>query len=556
MSKLATTLGAALGLVALAACSDSQLTVPDLNAPDETRALASATDVENLIGAQFRVVHQNTDGDILNIEAQFVCLGMENFSGLANGDMAKTCAVPRVGLDNNRGNTTLSEKYTPYLNLNRAARSVALALKAMSAPGFTFLPTSAAEIARDKAFGFFSLALALGDLALVYDSSSVVSPTDDVSEAAPPFVVHDSLMAVALSYLDTAVAYASISPVPSGGNGFPTPATWVNNNALTGGASGTFVGLARAYKARFRAGVARTPADRAAVAWAQVIADAQAAEAAFPGDFIITRVNGSPAWSYRPVQMDLFSSWHQMWQFMVGMADTSGIYAQYLANPSSQSPFLVITPDRRFPSGTTRAAQNTSSGCGGASCLQPIATAPYPYLRNRLAGADTPGDPLGFSMYDFYRFQSFFNANRNGPVPSFTRAELNALIAEGFLRQGNVAAALPFINSTRTAAGLPALAMTDTTTRVPGGAACVPKIPAPPSFTSSICGNVWEAMKWEKRMETAYTHWGSWWIDGRGWGDLPTNTPLEFPTPYQELDTRLKPIYSTVAQAAKGTYGL
>jgi hypothetical protein len=469
--------------------------------------------------------------------------------------MNKTAFIPRVGIDNSRGNTTLAEKYQPYLNLYRAGRSVALGLHAMNVPGFTFLPASAAELARDKAFGYFSLGVALGDIALVYDSGAVVSPNDDVSAAAPLFVGHDSLMKVAIAYLDTAQQFASISPTPSGSNGFPIPASWINTPAsLTGGATGAFVQLVRSWKARLRAGVARTPAGRAAVNWTQVIADAQAGNTA---DFIITAFNGSPAWTYRPIQMDLFGTWHQMWQYMLGMADTSGVYTQYLGNRAGFSPFVVATPDKRFPSGATRAAQNTASGCiSGTSCLQPVATAPYPYLRNRLVGGDNVTDPYIFSMYDFYRFQAVFNANRNGPVPMLTKAELNGLIAEGYIRLGQVGSALPYINATRVPAGLPALTMTDTVTRVPGGSACVPIIPAPPNFTSAICGNVWEAMKWEKRMETMYTHWGAWWIDERGWGDLPTNTPLEYPTPYQELDTRQLPIYSTIQVATRGTYGL
>jgi hypothetical protein len=514
------------------------------------RALATPNDVENLVGAQFRNIHQWTDGDILDINSQLVCLGLENFSGLANADMGKASAIPRAGIDNNRGNTSLAEKYNPYLNIYRAARSVGLALSKLNDPNFTFLPKSDAQVARDKAFGYFTLGVALGDIALVYDSGAVVSPSDNVSEAAPPFVGHDSLMKVAIAYLDTAQQLA----VP-GSSTFPLPSTWIAGQAaLSGGAAGSFVQLVRSWKARFRAGVARTPTERAAVDWAAVIADATAG---ITSNFNILMTRGSPNWTYRPIQMDLFSSWHQMWQFVLGMADTAGTYTQYLANPAAFSPFLVVTPDKRFPSGTTRAAQNTSSGCGGASCLQPTATAPYPYLRNRLSGNDTPGDPLGFSMYDFYRFQSFFNANREGNIPTFTRAELNGLIAEGAIRTGQWALAAQYIDSSRVKAGLPSVAgITDLTTPVPGGFGCVPRVPQPPAFTASACGNIWEAMKWEKRMETAYTHWGAWWTDGRGWGDLPRGSPLEYPTPYQELDTRVLPIYSTVQLAGPSTYGL
>mgnify|MGYP003291237819 CR=1 FL=1 len=53
-----------------------------------------------------------------------------------------------------------------------------------------------------------------------------------------------------------------------------------------------------------------------------------------------------------------------------------------------------------------------------------------------------------------------------------------------------------------------------------------------------------EAMKYEKRLETAYTTYGAWFFDSRGWGDLPVGTPLEWPVPFQELDARLLPLYN------------
>ena len=50
-----------------------------------------------------------------------------------------------------------------------------------------------------------------------------------------------------------------------------------------------------------------------------------------------------------------------------------------------------------------------------------------------------------------------------------------------------------------------------------------------------------EAMKWEKRMETAYGHFLAWFFDSRGWGDLAEGTPLHFAVPYQELQARGRP---------------
>ncbi|HET9634486.1 MAG TPA: hypothetical protein VFP26_01030, partial [Gemmatimonadaceae bacterium] len=91
----------------------------------------------------------------------------------------------------------------------------------------------------------------------------------------------------------------------------------------------------------------------------------------------------------------------------------------------------------------------------------------------------------------------------------------------------------------------------------PGGNACVPRVPQPPSYTTTACGSVYEAMKWEKRLETAFTGYAQWYIDSRGWGDLAQGTVLEWPVPWEELYARQNLSLYTTDQnrAAKGTYG-
>src|SRR5262249_44455396 len=133
--------------------------------------------------------------------------------------------------------------------------------------------------------------------------------------------------------------------------------------------------------------------------------------------------------------------------------------------------------------------------------------------------------------------------------------------AEGYIRTSNFAAAAAKIDLTRVAnGGLPALSgvVTNDTQQVPGGlASCVPQVPTGTGTVS--CGTLFEAMKYEKRVETTYSAFGRFWIDSRGWGDLVTGTALEFPVPYQELQTRVKPFYLLGAgfgsAAAKGVYG-
>jgi hypothetical protein len=69
-----------------------------------------------------------------------------------------------------------------------------------------------------------------------------------------------------------------------------------------------------------------------------------------------------------------------------------------------------------------------------------------------------------------------------------------------------------------------------------------------------------EALKYEKRIEEAYTHFLDWFYDMRGWGDLPQGTGLHWAVPYQDLQVRLHPNYSAGgglpgSSAALGTYG-
>jgi hypothetical protein len=329
-----------------------------------------------------------------------------------------------------------------------------------------------------------------------------------------------------------------------------------------------FIKLARSYRARIRANVARTPTERAAVDWALVIADAQNGITA-NHDNITNSVSGP----FNGVvdQVYSYGTWHQMSPFIIGMADTSGAFAAWigksLAARGADGPFTMATPDLRWPQGSTRAAQQADfalAQCNGAAqvCKR--------YFVNRPTANDPPSSPTwGLSNYDHARWWSWRTAGdggsaRNGKLIFMTLAEMNLLEAEGQMRKGNFAAAATLINKTRQAnGGLPAITALDATTLVPGGNACVPKVPVGPSFNTVACGNMMEALKWEKRMETAYTGFIQWFMDGRGWGDLPEGTPTEWAPPYQDLQARGRTgtqIYSVGGgnlpfSAVKGTYG-
>ena len=563
---------AGVSVCGVMACKDT-LNVENTNNPDGPRALARPSDVEALIGGAYQAVHSATLGAFCAINTQSMSMSLENFSNLANNNMGPRGAIPRAPVDNSRNNAVASSNYRDFLNLHRAARQAAVGLAAVNVGSFTFFPANTSQVARAKAWAHFVIGAALGNVALIYDQGSAISPNDNLADPTPlPFVAYDSLMRYALAELDSAIAYAAPAaasfPLVTGSNWFGSP-----GRAMT---QAEFIGLVRGHKARFAAGVARDPAARALVNWANVIGDANAALAQWPTG---VSINTQPSQGYdigwvSTLYQSNQQSWMMMWQFIIGMADTTGAYAAWIATPNaSKAPFLVVTPDLRFPSAPSAPVPVLCPVIIiSRGCQQAVGQGPMPagvYMRNRSA-ADWNGDPYSNSWYDHERWKAFNTALRIGTFPIMPATELRMLAAEGDIRTGLFDAAAALINVSRTANALPALPLGMTAlTPVPGSAnGCIPKLPTlVANGTGTVaCGTMMEAMKWEKRLETEYTAPYAWYIDARGWGDLPVNTATMWPTPYQEIDSRQlfpsPPLYTASYggggpnSALTNTYGL
>jgi len=547
MSNLRFVAASVLALAFLA-CKDT-LVVENMTDPDRDRALSKPADVEAFIGSTYAQVQNATlGGSNDDLQTQLQVMGMENTSALANFAMGPRGAIPRTPIENTRNSTGSGGNYRDFQVLHRAARMAVIGIARLN----VLTLGSPAQDARARAFARFVQGVALGNLALAYDSAAIVNDNDD-PQADVALSSYTAVMAGALTELDSAITIARAAPT-----GFPLPTTWINGQPLdtTG-----FFRLIRSYRARFRASIGRTPAERAAADWASIIADA---DAGITADFNVA-MNPTAGWDVIWVAQAFATgpaNWHQMSQFWMGMADGSGGYDSWLATtPANRTPFLVVTADRRFPQGASRGAQIADTLRSGFRTFSG-----FPYVRARQAGEDQPGQPLQISMYDFYRSRSFFVAGRIGNYPVMTRAEIRLLAAEGYLRQGNFAAATARIDSSRvTNGGLPTVgAMTDTTSQIPGAGACVPRVPDAAAtagpYKASKCGTLWDALKWEYRMETMYAGYGMWYFAGRGWGDLPQGTALYWPVPYQEMDTRRQVFYPSggggTGSAPNGNYGL
>lgn len=539
----------AVGLtVVTAACTDHPLSVPNPDQPDVAKVFGTPRDVETIISKLYQQMYNGQLQSSDNISDQTITMSFESSSQLGNFGMGTRGAIPRSPIDNSIGNNVSSGNFRDFDFLSRNARGAANAIAALDK--FSAAGNSTGSPARDtraKSFAYLTLGYALGNLALFYDSAAILTaavPSSDI----PPLSKASDVMDVALSSLDSAINLATSAAATTGTGGFPIPLDWLSQSADMSRAD--FIKLLHSYKAKFRAGLARNPTERAAVNWPAVIADATAG---ITTDFVI-QTNATTGWSGNvQSQLAVSSGWSQMTPFILGMADTTGAYDAWLQQPVlSRTPFLLRTPDKRFPSGDTRAAQTAVTGTSRAG---PVAGSIL-YFRNRPPGEDTPADPWGTWFYDNWRSWAIRATGGNAPYVMFPVVENDMLAAEGYIRAGNFTAAIPLINKSRTRAGLPALTtITALTDQVPGGNACVPRVPQPPNYTTTACGNIMEAMKWEKRTETNLVGYAEWFIDSRGWGDLAQGTPLEWPVPYQELFARIKPSYTTSAAAAKGTYG-
>jgi len=311
-------------LTGLVACKDP-LDVQNQNQSDVDRTLATPADLETFIGTTYIIAHQATLGFSNDgLQTQMQTMGFENVSGLANFAMGPRGAIPRPPITNTPNATGDAGNQFDFYRGNRAARMATMGLAALKIPRLG--TTALGSVGRDRrarAFAHFSLGVALGNLALAYDSASVLTELDDF-KAAIPFSGYRVVMTEALKHLDSALALVGVDTLT-------LPTTWISVPSTVTMDTLFFSRLIRSYRARFRADVARTPAERADIGaggivdWTQVIADANTGITA---DFNInmTATLGNSGWDVVwPAQAFATGSanWHQMSQFILGMADTS-----------------------------------------------------------------------------------------------------------------------------------------------------------------------------------------------------------------------------------------
>jgi len=512
MRHLKTLMAASVLGLALIGCTDLDVTNP--NVPDRERVLSRPDELESLIASSYRQIYNRAQENYPNLGLGAMADNVTG--GFFDYSVADVSTEPRSAWNNSSLNTRSGLAENPWYDMYGVISSVNDALQVLD-DGVVI--GDATRTARARAYGKMVQGIAHGYLAMLYDQGLVVDEETDLEQLDPTaFVPYTEVATAALAMLDEAIAIA-------GQTSFQTPGSvdWINGIPLT---NVELAQMANSYAARILAYTPRTPAERAAVDWNQVVA----------------RVDGGLHFDLAPE--GLLDAWESNMRrlfgrvrarpgdharvdyYALGPGDTSGGFQAWHATPSEdRQPFQMSTPDRR------------TQGPAGPSDLGKY----FGYNKNSIWPADR--GTYRWSWYYFLR-SGAGDTYYIGPQPTLTRAELDLIKAEALIRLNRATEAIPLVNATRVANGeLPPVSIDGP----PEGSECVPR-----KVASGACGSLWDALMYEKNLElTGIEGAVSWW-DARGWGTLQENTPIQLPVPGRELENLGLTVYTFGGSAGGG----
>ena len=500
-----------LALVA-AGCQDLAVTNPNL--PDRNRATLQPTATEAFVAGAFRTWWPVAGHDDYPSWA-FSTMAREVTSGFADFGQLELSAEPRSGWNNSPLNARNNVTETPWAGLYRTMSTVNDALQAIDSG---LVIANEERTLRAQAAGKFIQGISTGYLGLYFDQAVIVDESielnpDDVVEL--PFSPYPEVIEAAIAQLDSAISIAENADfeLPEG--------SWLYQE-LT---SAQLAQLANSYVARLMVYQARTPEQRAAVDWAEVERRIDAG---------ITKAGSEFDFAPNAVQDVFFDDWKRLLArlrttgrpsdfgrpsyWLLGPADTTDRFITWVSTPvANREAFQIVTPDRRIQGSATNPA--------------------------------TPGKYVGYNRNDIftasrgtYRFSHYYfrrygtgTSWQTGPQAEMLRSEMDLLKAEALIRLNRAQEAVPLINRSRVAIGqLPPV----TIEGPPAGDACVPR------KLDGTCGSLWDALRYEKKMEGLGVTGVIAFFDARGWGELPEFTPVHFPVPGSELENFGMPNYT------------
>jgi hypothetical protein len=494
-----------------AGCAD--LNVPNINEPDRERSLAVPADIEALIGSTFLLWWQVNHGLGTAAETR-PSAAIGSLAAMANEvsasgahygiqDIGRRPIAPLINDPGNSWHPYVEGVWQEYYKILSASREALIALKD---PAFK-LGVNGADNKRLETMAKFMQGLATSSLAYIYKEAYILDET--VTEDQLPALKlksYKDVMATGIKQLDEAVTLARA-------NAFTVPTTWMT----VAWTNQDIARIASSFKARFMAGVARNPAERAAVDWTQVLA---AANAGVTRDFGVEA--DGPGGKWKAQILSAFGATYtsggsrKMHNDIVGPADTTGVWqAWHRASYLQRNSITIATPDRRI------------HGPGGPTTIG------TQVQRWATSGMAESRGLYYFSLYADIKWRDYRNTER-GFLADLPVRELDYLKAEAHIRLNQTQAALDILNRSRARGNLPPA----TASGVSGGS-CVPR------NTQGQCGTLMQVLQYEKGLELWLHGMGVRFTDMRGWGELEEFMPLHLPVPKNELTLAGMPFYTT-----------
>jgi hypothetical protein len=565
----------AAAALTIAGCVD--LTVPNLNNPDRLRATSTPGDVENLIASTFLQWYNRIQGTTPTIA--FGAMGYEFMSPFLCFSGQEVSLEPRPSWNNTTIYSRSGTSSAPWLDFYGIISLTNDGLQALDR-GIEIGP-GGVNNDRARAFGKFMQGVAHGYLGLLWDKAAIIDESTNIDTlVTPTYVPYDEVNEAAIEMLEESLAISNTSD-------FTLPSTgWIQGLPLS---NEQLAQLTHTFIARFMAYNARTEQERADVNWQSVLDHINSGITADFAPIATPEVGGSSylqiATRIRAIRGDYMrpSNW------LVGPADSSDRWKAWVATPVlSRVPFEVISKDRRIEgpaarnttlgttdssyvrttgsfvtdgfvagqtitaSGFTPTANNGSSVVTGVTATElkvnkspKLVTSTAAAARNiRSPGKYVDYEPTTFgnasrgthlrSFYYFYRYGAGTTYN-NGPIITISLEEMNLLKAEALIRLNRAAEAIPLINATRVSQGqLPPVDINGP----PDAPGCVPR------KTTGACGSLWDALRYEKRIEVMGTDGQVAFFDSRGWKTLSEFSFLNFPIPGRELEIARLPGYT------------
>jgi hypothetical protein len=487
---------------AAGACLD--LDIVNENDPDRKRALESPGDIEALIAGGF-INWYDVETYYYPAGAMSVAADAHS-SSWGNFGMRDAGWEPRKAFDNDAAYSYNDVAELPWLWSYRplaGIRDGLLAIRNDREKMDRALGEDNTE--RLLVFGKLVQALSLASLAVIFDRAFVVDEDTDLGNLG--LVEYTEVWKAAEAKFGEVISMSQ-------GASWQIPSIWVGCN---GDWSSAYTAeIARTYRARYASQVARTEAERASLDWAAIKADAAPGISKHFAGYYDTC---TWAWHGTKWLLAIHAGWGRLDYRTIGPSDASGEWEKWInAAPDDKRPFNIDTDDRRITGGTP-----DSDGM----YIKYMGNSPFPADRGI----------YHYSNYIDWRWRYIYDANFVAEWPDMTAKELDFLAAEANFRLGNKDAAMAIVNKYRTTNGqLPAFTSVDGV--APGGDRCVPQ------NADGSCGNLWEALKYEKRIELFHYGMGTEYFDDRGWGDLVTNTWLQLPIPASELEILLQEVYT------------